>query len=335
MQDTFDLKDFIVTLLRKWRVLILCGLIFAVLGGTYQIVSDLNILNNPQRLTEQKRSDDIDMAIFEQKKKSLENVIMNMALDLERMEAYNKESLLMRINPFDKAVAAISFHIQTNDQITPSPDPALRYQQPDHMGQIAAAYMQLADTRELYDYILKAIDTEIELRYLKETLRVFTETGSGIITVEAVGDSAAYCEQVVRAAKQFFEQKQTLIDEVIFPHELTIFSESSYTMADLELDKLQTEYQDKVILLNSAMQESISELKALRQPSPTVPTKSSIITSGIQYTLLGGIAGVGLGMLSVFFLDAMNIRVKSGKELRQRFGIKILGSLPAGGKRHV
>ena len=46
MEDVFDLREFVFTILRRWRMVVIWALVGCVLGGAYKLVpGSLNILN--------------------------------------------------------------------------------------------------------------------------------------------------------------------------------------------------------------------------------------------------------------------------------------------------
>lgn len=331
MDEVFDLRDFIVTILRKWRMIIAFSLVFCILGGLYKVIPGIKALKNSQQMQEDKQAYEVSVKAYKQHKENLEKDILQINQDIERSELYNQNSILMQINPYQKNVAAMSLYVSTDYEIMPG----MTYQNPDRTAQIVLAYMNSVNTGELYNYVLNNLNEKVELRYLKEVLTVNADTQNGMIFVEVVGRDKARCSRVFELVKENFAQNKELIKTKVAQHDMELLNESYYTTVDLQLEEKQQGNRDKVNLLNQTLNTKTDELKNIKEPKSSVISKGTVIKSSIKFMILGVIGGAGFAVLLVFFIDVMDARVRNAKDLRQKFGIKVLGTIPKGDKQNA
>lgn len=84
--------------------------------------------------------------------------------------------------------------------------------------------------------------------------------------------------------------------------------------------------------LKTTLSEKEAALKELSMPSNINSSKIDALKSAVKYGVLGGVLG---GFVVVFFICVwflMSDKLYSPKELRSRFQVKVLGSLPMAGK---
>ncbi len=306
-------------------------LIFCILGGIYKIVPGLKELNNPQEMQEQKQAYATSMSTYKQQKANLERDILYINEDIERSQIYNQNSILMQIDPYQKNVAAMSLYVNTGYQVMPE----MTYQNPNFTAQVVLAYMNSVNTGELYNYVLNHLEDKVELQYLKEILTVTADAQNGMIFIQVVGRDETRCNRIFELVKENFAENKKIISSKISTHEFDVLNESSYRTVDLALEETQRVNRDRISTLNQSLNEKTDQLKKLKEPENSITTKSSVFKSGVKFMILGAIGGAGLAVLLIFFIDMMNIRIRSEKELRQKFGIKVLGVISQEGEQNV
>ena len=85
------------------------------------------------------------------------------------------------------------------------------------------------------------------------------------------------------------------------------------------------------------MKQSLTDkqkaLDDLEEPTETKSSKITAVKSAVKYSVLGGVLGGFMVVFIICVLFLMSDKLYSPKELRNRYRVKILGTLPISGKK--
>lgn len=322
MEDVFDLREFVFTILRKWRMVVICALVGCVLGGAYKLVpGGINILNGTAQ-----QEYDKEMETYQSQADGINQQIELLQNSLDRLDEYMENSILMHIPSSEKPVASVSYYVDAKQPALTPEEAEAGIQPPNYTNRLVMAYAQALERGELCRQLVARHDTISESQYMKELLAVSYNADSGIITVEVTGSDLEMCGSLLMLVEEYMTQKQAAFSKTIYPHQLNMLSESSYYISDGNLTQMQQNQQNQRISLEQQLQERNTALSQL--VVPTMTSKKALLKSGIKFIVLGLVAGGGLAVLLIFFLDMMSVKVRSEQELRRQFGLRILGVVP-------
>lgn len=339
MEDAFDLRGFIFTLLKKWRLIVAMGLLFCVLGGGYKTVRSIVLLRDPEQVETQQKADQELYDTYVQQKMFLERDVESLQEAIERQEAYNQNSFVMGLEPHRVPEAVISFYIDV--PLTPDTSPS----QGTRADALADAYVLLARDGPIYERIRKEIAYDGDASHIREAVSVeFADANpertwviqtmdatkhSGILTIRSAGHTLEEAQQMSRSLYAFLSANVDHLSQSVQPHTLRVISRSSSYQADERLATMRKNNEDKLEVINKELLEKRNALLKLKEPTVSAISKTGIAIGIVKFLFLGGVGGVGVGVLLVFFLQVMDVRVRKREDVEIRFSIPCFGELPA------
>ncbi|WP_322489245.1 lipopolysaccharide biosynthesis protein [Chloroflexus sp.] len=137
-------------------------------------------------------------------------------------------------------------------------------------------------------------------------------------------------EQIDRAQREItaldrqIDQTRELLAQATSATDLR---EARNQLQELELarDTAQNAYTQLLRLQNTSMVNSLSVFEAAKVPGAPLPNKRNLTVA------VAGLAGLLLGLMASFVLEAIDTRWRNHNDLRNRFGLNFLGAVP--GKR--
>ncbi|OAN48574.1 lipopolysaccharide biosynthesis protein [Chloroflexus islandicus] len=137
-------------------------------------------------------------------------------------------------------------------------------------------------------------------------------------------------EQIDRAQREItaldrqIDQTRELLAQATSATDLR---EARNRLQELELarDTAQNAYTQLLRLQNTSMVNSLSVFEAAKVPGAPLPNKRNLTVA------VAGLAGLLLGLMASFVLEAIDTRWRNHNDLRSRFGLNFLGAVP--GKR--
>lgn len=137
-------------------------------------------------------------------------------------------------------------------------------------------------------------------------------------------------EQIDRAQREIttldrqIDQTRELLAQATSATDLR---EARNRLQELELarDTAQNAYTQLLRLQNTSMVNSLSVFEAAKVPGTPLPNKRNLTVA------VAGLAGLLVGLMASFVLEAIDTRWRNHNDLRSRFGLNFLGAVP--GKR--
>lgn len=264
-----------------------------------------------------------EMEEYEQDYAQLEMEIENLEKSIDEQITYNNESILMKVNPYDKKSVSGQFYIDANYQIMPE----MTYQNIDITKSVSKAYQALYTTGELARYINQKLDTPIKERYLNELISVnYLEDATLEVTV--VHTDLEKAKEIYDLVIECMNQNKAQFEKTIGAYTITVLNESENGFVDLELKETQVSNLEVINTLKESLTEKRESIDALVMP-----------TEGVGYGSV--IVGAFLGFVIVFVvyvvLFLIDSTIKNEKDVAERLGLPVLGSVPVleGKKREV
>lgn len=320
-EQEIDLKDLIFAVLKRWRFIIITAFVFGVLLGGYKCVKEFMNHRNAEFVAEAQEEYEKDLARYEQSKKGYERNIENLTASIAYQEAYKENSVLLKIDPYNKGVASADIFVRMPEEpqesglIVTTVDPA------DSLVQAYASAVQqsgfLAD---------RAKKKKIDLVYLRELIKVTSDYNSNMFHVDVTYTNEQDAERLLNEIIDNVEDIYPDMQVKLGAHSLEVVNQVTSVITDQDLSDYQEKKVNELADANKNLADTETALKALTEPElPTALSKKLILKSGIKYGGLGGVFGAFLSAFGMCVIYLMNGKLNSDEDLKQRFGIKFLG----------
>lgn len=320
-EQEIDLKDLMFAVLRKWRLIVAFGILFALLLGGFKVMKGLQQLNDEEVVQKNREEYETSLEKYETTKERLEKEIENIQSNIESQQDYKDDSILMNINPYDEYVETVTFYVSTDYEIMPG----MMYQNPNTASSILKAYVSIAQNGEMYSYVLGRMNNKMGIRYLKELVKIQTDYTNNMMDITVIGDTEKRASDVMRYIKDSIADSHKRITEAIGEHDVNIVDESKYVSVDLDLEKKQKDFTTNMDALDTSLTDKTKELEDLEEPKDNLLTKGSVVKGAVKYAVLGGVLGAFMVVFFVCVVFLMSDKLVSEKELKRRYGVMVLG----------
>lgn len=325
-EQEIDLKDLMFAVLHKWRPVILAAVLLAVLFGGFKAATTYKAQNDPETIKEAEEKYQDELELYEKNKENAEREIENLKRDISNQQEYLEKSIWINMSPYDICEARIDMYVMTDYAIMPG----MTYQNPDYTNTILDIYRAMLTGSAVMENVAKAMGSEP--RYLNELVSV--NTGSNrVLTISVKHTTKKDADKLL---DEFLSHMSGMRDQIaasVGEHTINTVNRSVSTYVDLGLADRQKSETDRLRNLNNSLEEKQKALDEMKEPEKAVSSRSAAIKSGVKYFVLGGVLG---GFMVVFFICVvfvMSDKLYSAKELKHRYGVKILGALPRKGKK--
>lgn len=308
MNDAVTLKELAAIMVRRGKFLLIVAVVTGLLLGIWQVRSLQRAAAenySPEKIEERYQE---AMWEYQQEKSVLEKDIRYGEMIVERW----KNSLLMQIDPDNKAVTTIRVFIQGIENSSEL-----------MVARLGSQYIQLWDSVDLQN----ALSHEAEDHYLREVLFLEAEAG-GILKLTAWGETTAISQQLAKDAYEYLLELERTVDFKVMPHGLADYEETTVLTKDVTLAQEQASIMNRVKSFKGNGEVQKRQLESLREPTrETAPTQSQIMKAGISAAAFGVAVGIVLGMVWVMITYLLRNRMEISCHLAERLAVPMLGSV--------
>jgi len=312
-----SLKEIFAVILRGGKQIILFAMIFAVLFGAFGAMeyytSDESVQAEYQIALEE----------YKMEKERLQSAVERAERDAANQKAYNENSQLMKLDPYNKITTTMVFAISGID-LEEIADPFQITQLPisDVTTRIQAQYLALWNGLNLEKLLADTGYSGVADKYLREVIALNPSDG-GVLTLIVAGNDAADCEQIVGKLYDALLVSSETVAKASYDHTFTLLSNAITTSCiDLKLEQAQLENANKQEKYNVSLEEAEKALQECK--APTYGKSASGIVVNV---IVGAVIGV---LVTVLFLVCAHIirgKVSGAKQLTARYGLIHFGSL--------
>lgn len=345
-EQEVDLKDLIFAILYKWKIIIVTAIAFAILlGGAKGILTYKN-QSDPSSIAEMEQAYQEELAQYEAEQASYERELENISDNIISQQEYIENSVLMNLSPYDVCEARGDLFIKTDYEIMPG----MAYQNVNYTDSILQAYQYIMTSGTFLESINPS--SKIDTHYLQELISVergrlstLSPNGSGaaltnadissltnLLSIRVRHTNQEDAEKILNAMLEQLDSLHRQIAKDIGEHTVNVLNTSFSRTVDLSLSDRQKGELQRLEALRTSLNEKKTAMEELNKPSSVSSSNSASLRSALKYAVLGGVLG---GFLIVFFICVcflLSDKLYSPKELRNRFGAKILGTLPVSEK---
>lgn len=307
--DTFDFKDFILSILRRWRLFLLCLLLFAFVGAGLRAFSFVRNSSEP----------DGKKSLSAEQYERLTNQEKMLKAQIEEQGNYLANSLYLNLDVWQLQTCEIVLTLAPRQTLSSEMDAFQLKSHTAALGDVLRGALLGDDTASAVSKAL-GLD-EAQQRYVKE-----------LISIEYLDDTAALLLRSVYSTREGAKA----IADAAYQTVTSTFSKSGAFSSAYTLEKMGESvygtYTDESLLRRSEAETPLANLQtaltAVQEQLRTAPVTGSFsVSSCIKYGILGGAAGLLIAFLLTFLLDIMDPRLRHAGQLKKDLGLKVLGSL--------
>lgn len=319
-EQEIDLKDLMFAVLHKWRGIILTAVILGVLLGGYKLGTGLMNKGTGESVQDIEETYAENQDIYERTQALYELEIEDLKEKVKAQETYLTNSILMRISPYNKYTASAEVFVKLNVL--------------DNQGGVYLLQSDPADgIIKAYEGIVKRADgldgiagKKIDNQYIRELIKTNVDYEGNALTISVSYSDEAGAGEILDVLLDNIESKTFGIQEKLEKHDLIVMDKVVGVTADQDLAEFQQSNTNSFVTLQKNLADKEKALEELDEPSqPSTLSSVSSLKSGIKYGILGGVLGAFLSIFCICVVFLMSDRLNSEKDLKNRFGLRILG----------
>lgn len=325
-----DLKDLLFSVLHRWRLIILTAILFGALLGGYRMGKNLLQRKNADYLVQVQEQYQQDCEEYEHLNVRYQQEIENIEKNIEVQKEYINNSVLMKIDPYEKGTASADIFVKPDEM--GSDDNAI-FLSSDYTDSIIKAYMTYAQSLGIKEI---AKDMGIEEKYLRELVAFSPDYASNTLSISVCHTNIRNAERVLNSILDGISAQSSDLESKLGKHDIYIMNRVSESVSDSNLATTQKNNNANIDTLQNTLKDTEKTLKGLNEPgTPMALSNTALLKSGIKYTVFGGALGVFFAVFCICFLSLMTDKIASAKELDMCFNIRILGVFEKKQKKRI
>ncbi len=324
-----SLSRLLLLSLRRWRSMLLAGLVLAVLLSGLKVVKEYKNRGVSNVAHEEYLA---AMEIYNASVQSYSAAIDRFQTKIDAKQKYFNESLLMQIDPHNECTASVSFVIRTpglETADTVEAEPGAGGASAVNASNVLHAYTDYITSIISYDDI--AADLGVSEQSVRELVLITTDQFhfSSVFKVQARSMDMDLSKRILDHILKELEANKDSFVRTLGSYEINIVGRSEETAVDTVLLQQQTELQNSIVTLQKNLQTSQTSLKELVKPTEaTGASTKTIIKHGIKYAVAGMIGGFFLLGLFYAISILMGGKILTDDEIGIAYGIGNLMTFP-------
>lgn len=349
VEREISLENLFWKLLLGWRRWLILGIVFAVLVSGLKYRRDISAYKAAvAQQGKEEEKEEKDIILEPEEREAVENA-KEVMRQLDEVEDYLKDSMLMNIDPYQENVLTLQFYVDTNYVFNYTQDNVR-----DRTEDIVAAYCSYARSGKLAEAVVDAVNEvngELQANYVGELISA--GEGSSMFLIYVVYPDAEYFGQIQKAVTQAIESQTAGITEKIGSHTLELLSAQESVKTDTDLARRQKEqkdilegYRSRLTAAKGAMTEAQLEALQIRGEKdqrendkeeegeegeePVVLVEPSY---SIKYLILGIVVGIFLACVWVVLEVLFSGKIQEPGEISSLYGVRLLGEMTEESKK--
>lgn len=321
-EQAIFLKDMLFAVLYQWRKMLLAAVAFALVLGGVKGITAWRSAADPKLVASRQESNRVALEKYETEKGIFDCEIADLDMRIENQENYLKESVLMKLDPYNVYEGSVCWYIDADYKIMPG----MMYQDPDKSNAILLAYQSYLESDEVISRIADAVG--LESKYLRELVSVSAfEDGQNQLVVDASCFDEAGVETILSLMMNYAEDASESIAQSVEEHTLRLVSDSRGIQIDLKLADTQKSEHNRLSKLLQERSDKILAFDGFQKPKTVDFSKKAAVMSGIKFGIVGAVLGIAVVVLAACIGNVAGNKVYSSRVLQYRYGLKILGSV--------
>lgn len=341
MSCEFTLKEFFAALLKRWRMLLILGLAFAVLVGGYRAFT-LRGAQAAQADGTQTRADaELELENYWTQVAMAKDSIARAEWEQLSFIEYYDNSILMQLDPYNIRETTLSVSVRVETEL---PEQTAEDGQNAQDSQTAREDQSVSRARRIlsqYAHLLETMPLSETLgmegtqdKYLREVVLI-DEGRADVLSVQVMGTPETDTAAMARACYAYLQRNVDKVEALSGAHTLLLMGESTTIAFREEVLKEQAAKLSAFTNQSAALEKNKEALEALEKEEPeakveaVAPSMAKILLSCVKYAVLGLLIGVFFGVLLCCLRIMAGGRIPDGEKLQRMSGLRYLGSLRA------
>lgn len=327
MERKFSIFDLLWNILEKWRLMLVCMLVFAVVLVTYGVVSNQSIeRQNQQLLSSQVEEKEIAEEELLLEERELVEVYWNLYQQYVQQKDYNENAVLMNLDAANLHRTKVQFYIDRKEMN----EQKGRTETNENFVRTVKGFLRnTLESQELVHEVEEIIGTEGGLNYQEECVspdvicNKVTEESANVFSFAVVAPTKEQSEAIAQKAVEIIEREAGKLQEQLGEFEISFVS-CEYSAGE-EMTVLNYQREKQNILCGSKntltslsdrftkvqvdylyqLSDGAVELKSKIQETETGTAGDEPVLKSTVSPVLYGIAGLFVGMLLAGFLTAI------------------------------
>lgn len=317
-----DVKGLLFAVLYRWRPIILLALILGILLGGYKIINGILIRQDSAELVEREETYQKDVELYEQTLAGYERDIASLESRLEDHQVYMNESVLMHVDPSSRPKAYAEYLVKLDENGWQQYPQTVEMDPTDSLVRSYAANLaQWIDWNEITK------KTGVDERYLKELISTNLDYSSNTFVIDVTYEDLDTAEWILNKILMQVTEDHDALAELAGSHTISLINQGSGYFYDSSLADMQKQNSDKITTYENNLKDKQEALDALEMPEkPAVMSISGMAKDSIKFGIIGILAGGFLSVCWFALAYAINGRIHTEDELKDSFGLRILGT---------
>ena len=341
------IADLIREIVRRFWIVIVLAILFAVLLGGYKYIKDSRAVSQQEDI--QYPADSPADNLSEEEQKEVDNILLVEDNMLEQ-QRYVDKSILMKIDPYDESIVTLQYYFDIGKYVDTSSENYKSnlldlYQSYVNNGMLVSDLINRGADLE-GQYLAELISCEVQSGITKDNTSemIVLEERATSFTVKIINEDEESCRKLADQVEGCIEDYQARLNTPVGQHDLVLMNESYSNVVD---NKLLTYKLDRV---NSivAMQERIDTLKETLSPEQLDIVESNIeqartesdreageleqdtdtvVSVSKKYVAVGALGGIVLACLFIIISYIMRGTINKAEDLQYLYNIRILGRI--------
>lgn len=325
LEREISLKDLFWNILFGWRAVVCFGIIFAVLLGGMKYFRDTKAYHAAQSTVSDEKQEAV---LTEEEMEQVANA-RDLQARIEEYQNYLDTSAFMQINPYEKHILELQYHVQSDYVINYTRD-----NEPDYTSDVTAMYCNYIIGGDVSRQVIEKAELSISQEDFSELLKV-KQNGTSIYITIGYGDEKKL-EDISEAVKVLLSQKVPQLQQ-IGSHTLELIGESQNVVVDEDLIEKKNTISNNITTIDTQLKSLKStmtehQLNVLNDEIAE-ETESDAVQEMMKpsiskkYVVLGAFAGIFLVCIWIVCKMLFTAKLQNSEEIRSLYGVRLLGEV--------
>ncbi|MSS36783.1 hypothetical protein [Clostridium porci] len=318
-EQEIDLKELMFAVFHKWRGIILTAVIFGILFGGYKLAVGLTSKEDTETVQQAQEDYNDSLETYKYTLLLYERELDTLRTQIKNQEDYLSNSIIMRLSPYHKNVASADVFVKAIPQDAMEDGQMLTF---DPADSILRAYESLISSAALEK--IEGIDTEGA--YLRELVTTAVDYEGNMLTIQTTYTDAQGAKALRDALLEKLQDREAELQTDFGKHTISFVNKTVSVITDSGLYDFQQRASNMLTTLQKSFNDKKEALKNMKEPvAPSAISTTVNLKSSVKYGVLGGGIGAFLSIFCICIVFLMSDKLKSEREIKNRFSLKILG----------